>query len=245
MLRMGLRALHRRKQASLPSVPDESSSVLKAAGVSKKIRKETILDEVSLSFPKGKITAITGQNGAGKTTLAQILCGLVKQTRGQILLEGKNTRPAGRLREIYYCGNDTGTQFFTASAWEELLLQSNFTENRKERAAHLLKEFGLYAYRDTHPSAMSGGQKQRLAIACAIFSERGILILDEPTSGLDGKNMRLIAEKLKKAARSGRTVLVITHDTEFIGACCDHVVKIKGKSEREGRQIRRLRQLSP
>ena len=92
---------------------------------------------------------------------------------------------------------------------------------------------------------MSGGQKQRLAIACAIFSERGILILDEPTSGLDGKNMRLIAEKLKKAAKSGRTVLVITHDTEFIDACCDHVVKIKGKSEREGRKISRLRQLSP
>lgn len=245
ILRMGLRAPHRRKQFSLPSVPDESPPMLKAAGVSKKIRKETILDEVSLSFPKGKITAITGQNGAGKTTLAQILCGLVKQTRGQILLEGKNTRPAGRLREIYYCGNDTGTQFFTASAWEELLLQSGFTENGKERAAHLLKEFGLYAYRDTHPSAMSGGQKQRLAIACAIFSERGILILDEPTSGLDGKNMRLIAEELKKAARSGRTVLVITHDSEFIGACCDYVVEVKGKSEREGRQIRRLRQLSP
>ena len=245
MLRMGLRTPHRRKQFSLPSVPDESPPMLKAAGVSKKIRKETILDEVSLSFPKGKITAITGENGAGKTTLAQILCGLVKQTKGQILLEGKTTRPAGRLREIYYCGNDTGTQFFTASAWEELLLQSNFTENRKERAAHLLKEFGLYEYRDTHPSAMSGGQKQRLAIACAIFSERGILILDEPTSGLDGKNMRLIAEKLKKAARSGRTVLVITHDTEFISACCDHVVKIRGKSEREGSQIRRLRQLSP
>lgn len=84
---------------------------------------------------------------------------------------------------------------------EELLLQSNFTENRKERAAHLLKEFGLYAYRDTHPSAMSGGQKQRLAIACAIFSERGILILDEPTSGLDGKNMRLIAEKPEKGSK--------------------------------------------
>ena len=92
---------------------------------------------------------------------------------------------------------------------------------------------------------MSGGQKQRLAIACAIFSERGILILDEPTSGLDGKNMRLIAEKLKKAAKSGRTVLVITHDSEFISACCDHAVKIKGKSEREGRKISRLRQLSP
>ena len=74
------------------------------------------------------------------------------------------------------------------------------------KQAHLLREFGLYTYRDTHPSAMSGGQKQRLAIACAIFSERGILILDEPTSGLDGKNMRLIAEsELNQCRYSVRT----------------------------------------
>ena len=217
MLRMGLRALHRRKQASLPSVPDESSSVLKAAGVSKKIRKETILDEVSLSFPKGKITAITGQNGAGKTTLAQILCGLVKQTKGQILLEGKNTRPAGRLREIYYCGNDTGTQFFTASAWEELLLQSNFTENRKERAAHLLKEFGLYAYRDTHPSAMSGGQKQRVAIAGVVAMRPDCLILDEATAMLDPRGREQVMQTIHRLNKDlGITVVAITHYMEEV-----------------------------
>ena len=237
ILRMGLRAPHRRKQFSLPSVPNESPSILKAAGVSKKIRKETILDEVSLSFPKGKITAITGQNGAGKTTLAQILCGLVKQTRGQILLEGKNTRPAGRLREIYYCGNDTGTQFFTASAWEELLLQSNFTENRKERAAHLLKEFGLYAYRDTHPSAMSGGQKQRVAVASAIASERPLILFDEPTSGLDLFHMRQVANVVNQVANAGRTALVVTHDPEFILRCCNYVLHLENGQIQESYSI--------
>ena len=115
----------------------------------------------------------------------------------------------------------------TASVAEELLLNTRLTEESKSHARILLKEFGLYEYRDAHPSALSGGQKQRLAIACAIFSGRRILILDEPTSGLDGQNMRLIAERLKSEARNGRTVLVITHDRELIESCCDTVVEVE------------------
>ena len=76
----------------------------------------------------------------------------------------------------------------------------------------------------------SGGQKQRLAIACAVFSGRRILILDESTSGLDGQNMRLIAERLKSEARSGRTILVITHDRELIESCCDNIVEVEKRS---------------
>lgn len=118
------------------------------------------------------------------------------------------------------------TQFFTASVAEELL-NTELTEESKDRARNLLKEFGLYEYRDAHPSALSGGQKQRLAIACAIFSGRRILILDEPTSGLDGQNMRLVAKRLKSEARNGRTILVITHDRELIESCCDNVVEVE------------------
>ena len=118
----------------------------------------------------------------------------------------------------------------TASVAEELLLNTELTEESKDRARNLLKEFGLYEYRDAHPSALSGGQKQRLAIACAIFSGRRILILDEPTSGLDGQNMRLIAERLKSEARNGRTILVITHDRELIESCCDNVVEVEKRS---------------
>ena len=226
ILGMGLRSPHEGKCLPAPSVLDESPAVLKTAGLSKRIRKEVIFEDISLSVPEGGVTAITGQNGAGKTTLAQILCGLSKQTRGHILIDGKKARAAVRRREIYYCGNDTSTQFFTASVAEELLLNTGLTEENKDRARHLLKEFGLYEYRDAHPSTLSGGQKQRLAIACAIFSGRGILILDEPTSGLDGQNMRLIAERLKSEARHGRTILVITHDRELIESCSDRIAKI-------------------
>ena len=230
ILGMGLRSPRKGMSLPAPSVLDESPAVLKTAGLSKRISKEVIFEDVSLSFPEGKVTAITGQNGAGKTTLAQILCGLAKQTRGHILIDGKKARAAVRRREIYYCGNDTSTQFFTASVAEELLLNTRLTEESKSRARSLLKELGLYEYRDAHPSALSGGQKQRLAIACAIFSGRRILILDEPTSGLDGQNMRLIAERLRSEARRGRTILVITHDRELIESCCDNVVEVEKRS---------------
>lgn len=90
-------------------------------------------------------------------------------------------------KHVYYCGNDTGTQFFTSSVSEELLLNTEPTEETREKARALLKRLGLYEYRDEHPAVLSGGQKQRLAIACALLSDRDILILDEPTSGLDGK----------------------------------------------------------
>ena len=230
ILGMGLRSSHEGKCLPAPSVLDESPAVLKTAGLSKRIRKEVIFEDISLSVPEGGVTAITGQNGAGKTTLAQILCGLTKQTRGHILIDGKKARAAVRRREIYYCGNDTSTQFFTASVAEELLLNTRLTEESKSRARNLLNELGLYEYRDAHPSILSGGQKQRLAIACAIFSGRRILILDEPTSGLDGQNMRLIAERLRSEARRGRTILVITHDRELIESCCDNVVEVEKRS---------------
>ena len=217
------------KGFSVSSVPDGRPAVLEAKGLSKHFRRETLFEDISLSVPKGGVTAVTGRNGAGKTTLAQVLCGLAKQTRGRILIDGEKARAAVRRREIYYCGNDTSTQFFTASVAEELLLNTELTEESKDRARHLLKELGLYEYRDAHPSALSGGQKQRLAIACAIFSDRRILILDEPTSGLDGQNMRLIAKKLKSEARRGRTILVITHDRELIESCCDNVVEVSTK----------------
>lgn len=90
-----------------------------------------------------------------------------------ILIDGKKARAAVRRREIYYCGNDMSTQFFTASVAEGLLLNTGLTDKNKDRTRYLLKEFGIYEYRDAHPSALSGGQKQRLAIACAIFPAAG------------------------------------------------------------------------
>lgn len=192
------------------------------------------VQDISLSVKRGECVVLTGLSGCGKITVTRLVNGLAPSYypgafSGNVRIDGKDIARLSTW-EIYYCGNDTSTQFFTASVAEELLLNTELTEESKDRARHLLKEFGLYEYRDAHPSSLSGGQKQRLAIACAIFSGRRILILDEPTSGLDGQNMRLVAERLKIEARSGRTILMITHDRELIESCCDKVVEVEKRS---------------
>lgn len=89
-----------------------------------------------------------------------------------------------------------------------------------------LKQMGLLPYVNTHPMALSGGQKQRLAIVTAILSDKKILVFDEPTSGLDYANMIIVSTRIKKLTDSGRIVIVVTHDKEFMLSTCDRVLKI-------------------
>ena len=110
---------------------------------------------------------------------------------------------------------------------DELLLNTELTEESKDRARHLLKEFGLYEYRDAHPSTLSGGQKQRLAIACAIFSGRGILILDEPTSGLDPLMQNRFIELILEEKKKGTTVFMSSHLFEEVERTCERTAIIR------------------
>lgn len=217
----GLRELHS-TSCSLPTLPKgERKDGLSAINISCRWKGTDLFDGMNITLPPGKITALTGKNGAGKTTLAMILTGLKKQSGGEILRNGTTLSAKRRRQVVWYSSNDTGTQFFTNSVTDELLLHGDHSPKRLDRARELLKKLGLYAYKDSHPAALSGGQKQRLSIACGLLSDREILLFDEPTSGLDGGNMRKIADVLTEAATEGKTILVITHDKEFMQACCD------------------------
>lgn len=178
-------------------------------------RRNNIFNDIQFAVYSGQITAITGHNGAGKTSLALVLSGLWKESSGTIEILGKHCSARQRRRAIWYSSNDTGTQFFANSVTEELLLNSDRNSERLDQGRMLLKELGLYEYKDVHPATLSGGQKQRLSIACGILSNRKILIFDEPTSSLDGRNMRIIAKVLRRQAADGKTVLIITHDIEW------------------------------
>lgn len=175
---------------------------------------------MNLTAFRGEIIAITGRNGAGKTSLMRIFCGLERENGGELRLSGKSVAPKRRRGHVWYSANDTNTQFFTESVSEELLLMSARAPEVLEQARELLRLFGLYEWKDAHPATLSGGQKQRLSIACGLMSGRDVLIFDEPTSGLDGENMRLVSAALRAAAKRGKTILIITHDTELIKECC-------------------------
>jgi energy-coupling factor transport system ATP-binding protein len=115
------------------------------------------------------------------------------------------------------------SQLFAESTLEEVRLSAQ----APEQAENLLKSYGFSMFKDAHPSTLSGGQKQRLLLAVAESIDRSILILDEPTSGLDGENMRLLAARLRQLADHGKTILVITHDQEFISLACSRLIRME------------------
>lgn len=219
--RYGLREITE-TEVFLPGIPASAGKEsLFCRNLTCRRKKTLIFEGLNLSLPTGKITALTGRNGVGKTTLAMVLAGLQKPSGGEVCIGDRRLSAGKRRRKVWYSSNDTDTQFFTTSVTDELLLHSDTSSRRLERARTLLKTLDLYAYKDAHPAALSGGQKQRLSIACGLLSGREILLFDEPTSGLDGGNMRKIAALLTEAAAEGKTVLVITHDKELMQVCCD------------------------
>lgn len=222
-----LRSIKKNTMPALPSPKGSGQPFFQVSNLSLYKKQTAIFENVHMSLWKGNITALIGNNGIGKTSLALVLSGLNRETQGKIAINGKEVSPVKRRQKIWYGANDTGTQFFTHSVTEELLVGAKRSATFLDQCRNILKRLGLYEYKDSHPAILSGGEKQRLSIACGILSNRDILIFDEPTSGLDGRNMTLIATILREAADRGKSVLVITHDNELIQACCDYCLKME------------------
>lgn len=219
--RYGLREITEKGDRTIqtPTRNTDQFPALCVKSLSCRRKKTKIFRDINFSAPAGQITAITGHNGIGKTSLALVLSGLWKEESGQVVVDGRELSARERRKQTWFSSNDTGTQFFTNSVSEEVLLNMKHSEEHLEKARSLLKRLGLYRYKDVHPASLSGGQKQRLAIACGVLSDRTILIFDEPTSGLDGGNMKIIADVLREAADQKKVILVITHDDELICHC--------------------------
>ena len=187
--------------------------------------KRPVVDIARLDLAAGKITAITGTNGAGKTSLLSCICGLEARCKGTLTFRGKAYDRKARQKLCFMVMQDTGNQLFIESVLEEVLISlPKGTANEKEHAAEILRALDLENFLDRHPQSLSGGQKQRLAIACALAAGREILLLDEPTSGLDHAHMLETAALLEQMKARGVTVLVVTHDSELIRACCDRML---------------------
>ncbi|MBC6719759.1 ABC transporter ATP-binding protein [Treponema sp. Marseille-Q4130] len=204
---------------------------LKIDNLSFSYSRQSLLENLNYCFTSGIIYGIIGGNGAGKSTFAKVLSGLLREKHGSISSCGKyscndiklNCRT--RRKTIYYLSNNLDSNLFEVSATEELRLNDPAAD-----AAEILKDYCLDSVANTHPQILSGGQKQRLAIAAASLLKRDVYIFDEPTSGLDGKNMRLIAGKMRELQEHDRIVIVISHDYEFLMEVCSVVLHLKGKS---------------
>ena len=178
--------------------------------------KHPILDIDRLELPCRQITALIGHNGAGKSTLAQVLCGL----QGSWC-----QKRAARKRGTYLIMQDVNHQLFTESVLDEVLL--GMKPQNEKLALEILDGLNLKQYTENHPMALSGGQKQRVAVASGISSGCDVVVFDEPTSGLDYRQMLAVSATLKKLAEQGKTLLVITHDPEFILNSCQSIVRLE------------------
>ena len=174
----------------------------------------------SMEISENKVTAIIGTNGAGKTTFLECLCG-IRKCRGTMEWHGKRYKGKQRIKQIFMVMQDPNHQLFTESVLDEVLI--SMKDEDEKQAKDILAEMDLLEFADRHPMSLSGGQKQRVAIACAIASECPILIMDEPTSGLDYRHMLEVSDILTRLKASGKTIITVTHDTEFIEQCCDEI----------------------
>ena len=226
---MGLRSL----SLSDPAVHPHNFSERKANGIwhindlrfRYKGDDEDVLHIKDENISSGRLTAVIGHNGAGKTTFSRVLCGLEKRAKGTIEKDGKAYNSRQRLKLCYMIMQDVNHQLFTESVLDEILISM---ENKNEdEAMEIMRKMDLAKYSSCHPMSLSGGQKQRTSIASAMAAKREIFIFDEPTSGLDLYHMKQVASALSALADNGKTVIVVTHDIEFILMCCDEAVHLE------------------
>lgn len=226
--KMGLRTrlMESPMQIKIPSVTqDDQIITLKNFNFAYHGVKKKIVNIKSLAIARNQITAIVGKNGAGKTSFLNCFCGLEKSCKGIFKYEDRIVSNRERKKLCFMVMQNTGNQLFTESVLDEVLISlPKRTKNKNDVAMNILRQLDLDFLSHRHPQSLSGGQKQRLAIACALATGRKILVLDEPTSGLDYAHMQELAQLLSKLKSMNTTIVVVTHDSELIHACCTRLI---------------------
>lgn len=199
---------------------------------------QIVLNDVSLSIPRGEMVAVLGHNGCGKSTLAKHMNSILIPLSGTVVVDGMNTQDEDRLYDIrqtvgmVFQNPDnqivaTIVEEDVAFALENLGVPPQEIRSRVDEA---LKDVGMYEYREHTPSQLSGGQKQRVAIAGIIAMRPKCIVLDEPTAMLDPRGRREVMKTIRKLnEKFGITVVLITHYMDEAARCDRVVVMDDGK----------------
>lgn len=186
----------------------------------------TALKGIDLKIDSGEFVSIVGKSGSGKTTLINVLTGIDRPTSGEVYAAGAAVHKLNEGQLATWRGANMGIvfQFFqllpTLTVLENVRLPMDFGNlytppERSQRAMRLLELVGMHEYADLLPSQLSGGQQQSAAIARALANDPKIIVTDEPTGNLDSRSADQVFELLHHLAAEGKTVLMVTHDSDL------------------------------
>ncbi|RLG86071.1 MAG: hypothetical protein DRO15_06655, partial [Thermoprotei archaeon] len=183
------------------------------------------LKGIDTEIRQGEVVAIIGANGAGKTTLLKHLNGLLKPTRGKVIVNGFDTRDKTVAELSRYVGivfQNPLHQFFAETVLEEAMIAAKVRglPDAYKRAVNMLKIFKLDHLINKSPYEISVGEQRRLAIASILVYDPPVIVLDEPTAGLDKGLKNELARILENLARNGKTIIIATHDIDFLTKIC-------------------------
>jgi NitT/TauT family transport system ATP-binding protein len=198
------------------------------------------LKDVSLAFPRGKLSTLLGPSGCGKTTLLKIIAGLIPHNAGEIRVKGRKVEGPGPERAFVF-------QDFALLPWANVLRNVAFglelrgvpRAEREEVARRYIDEVGLKGFESSHPNQLSGGMKQRVGLARAFAVDADIILMDEPFSSVDEQTRRKFQEDLLDLLRHRqKTVIFVTHSIEEAAYLSDQIALLSPRPGTVSRIIR-------
>ena len=200
--------------------------MLDAKDIHKSYGKLSVLKGVSISLSSGEVVSLVGSSGAGKSTLLQILGTLDNMDAGELLFEGVDVAKMSKKQKAAFRNEELGFVFQFHHLLPEFTAMENVCipgfihgtaqEELEERGNMLLSRLGLGERLDHKPSALSGGEQQRVAVARALINKPKLILADEPTGNLDSQNSRDLYDMMYELAKTtGTTILLATHDMEL------------------------------
>ena len=214
-----------------------ANAKINVSNLKKSFGSNEVLKGIDLEVAEGEVVCIIGPSGSGKSTLLRCLNKLEEVTDGHVLIDGQDITE--KTTDINKVREEIGMVFQHFNLFPHLSVMDNITlapvelkrENKeaaKVKAVELLETVGLSEKADAFPSSLSGGQKQRVAIARALAMNPEIMLFDEPTSALDPEMVGDVLEVMKKLAKQGMTMVVVTHEMGFAREVGHRVIFMDG-----------------
>ena len=217
-----------------PSLPpaEEGDEVLRIEHLSLSYGKETVLQDISASFRRGKIYAIVGESGCGKSSLFGALSGICRY-RGKVFLEGRDLKSGrGRRQSVGKMGFVTQSpqdQFVSSNVRQEILTSLRKNPEAEALSEEILRGIRLWRYREVSPYLLSQGQQRRLGVAALVAYDCHVLVCDEPTYAQDRRNTIAVMDALARQAREHQTALIFsTHDRQLARDYADEILILEG-----------------